>query len=54
VPRAVANEMAAQAIKSINDGLAAWWYEHPNIPREVVCKVAVDVALRGVPQFTPS
>ena len=50
VPRAVANEMAAQAIKSINDGLAAWWYEHPNIPREVVCKIAVDLALRGVGQ----
>ena len=54
VPRAVANEMAAQAIKSINDGLAAWWYEHPSIPREVVCKIAVDLAWRGVGRFTPS
>jgi AcrR family transcriptional regulator len=50
VPPGVANEMAAQAIKSINDGLAAWWYEHPNIAREVVCKIAVDLALRGVGQ----
>jgi AcrR family transcriptional regulator len=50
-PHAVANEIAAQAIKSINDGLAAWWYEHPDVPREVVCGIAVDLAWRGIGQF---
>jgi hypothetical protein len=48
IPRALANELAAQAIKSVNDGLAAWWYDHPEIPREVVCEVAIGLAWRGV------
>jgi len=25
--------MLARAIKSANDGLAAWWYEHPEVSR---------------------
>jgi AcrR family transcriptional regulator len=51
VPRTMANEMAAQAVKSINDGLAAWWYEHRDVPREVVTGIAVDLAWRGIEQF---
>jgi AcrR family transcriptional regulator len=48
VPRPLANELAAQAIKSINDGLAAWWYDHPEVPREQICAVAVGLAWRGI------
>jgi hypothetical protein len=44
--------MAAQAVKSINDGLAAWWFEHPEVPREIVCEIAVDLAWRGIARFT--
>jgi AcrR family transcriptional regulator len=53
-PRGLATEMAAQAVKSINDGLAAWWFEHPEVPREVVCEIAVDLAWRGITRFTKS
>jgi AcrR family transcriptional regulator len=52
IPRSLENEMAAQAIKSINDGLAAWWYEHPDVPRTAVCDVAVNLAWRGVDELT--
>jgi AcrR family transcriptional regulator len=52
IPPGLATEMAAQAIKSINDGLAAWWYEHPDVPRAVVCDVAVNLAWRGVDELT--
>jgi AcrR family transcriptional regulator len=52
MPRKLANEMAAQAIKSINDGLAAWWYDHPTVPRDAVTAVAIGLAWRGVEQIT--
>jgi AcrR family transcriptional regulator len=48
VPRSLANELSAQAIKAINDGLAAWWYDHPEVSRELICAVAVGLAWRGV------
>jgi len=52
VPRPLANELAAQAIKSINDGLAAWWYDHPDVSRDVVTAVAVGLAWRGIREVT--
>jgi AcrR family transcriptional regulator len=48
LPRARANELVALAIKSANDGLAAWWYERPTVPREQIVAVAVDLAWRGL------
>jgi AcrR family transcriptional regulator len=48
ISRATANEMLAQAVKSVNDGLAAWWYGHPEIPRQVVCELAVKLAWQGI------
>jgi hypothetical protein len=51
VARRTANEMVAQAVKSVNDGLAAWWYEHPEVPRRVVSEVAIDLAWRGIEQI---
>lgn len=44
--------MLAWAIKSGNDGLAAWWYEHPEVPREQVVDVAVWLCWRGLAALT--
>jgi AcrR family transcriptional regulator len=54
VPRERADEMLARAIKSSNDGLAAWWYEHPEVPREQVVAVAVALCWRGLAALTGS
>jgi hypothetical protein len=48
MPRARANELIALAVKSANDGLAAWWYERPTVPRERIVGVAVGMAWRGL------
>jgi AcrR family transcriptional regulator len=45
-------EMLAWAIKSSNDGLAAWWYEHPEVPREQVVEVSVGLCWRGLAALT--
>jgi AcrR family transcriptional regulator len=50
--RETANEMLAQAIKSSNDGLAAWWYEHPEVTREQVVAIAVGLAWQGLAVLT--
>lgn len=34
VPREQANTMLAEGIKAVNNGLASWWYEHRDVPRE--------------------
>ena len=52
IPRERADEMLAQAIKSSNDGLAAWWYEHPEVPREQVIAVAIALCWRGLAALT--
>jgi AcrR family transcriptional regulator len=51
VPRGAVNEMAAQAIKSLNDGLAAWWYTHSEVPRSAVSAVATELAWCGLEQL---
>jgi AcrR family transcriptional regulator len=48
IPRERADEMIARAIKSGNDGLAAWWYEHPEVPRDQVVEVAVSLCWHGL------
>jgi AcrR family transcriptional regulator len=40
VPRAQTNAMLAEGITAINNGLAAWWYEHREVPREQVLATA--------------
>jgi AcrR family transcriptional regulator len=47
-----ADEMLAHAINSSNDGLAAWWYEHPEVPREHVVAIAVGLSWRGLAALT--
>ena len=41
-------EMLAEMLKSGLNGLAAWWYEHPEVPRERVVDVAVGFAWSGL------
>jgi len=48
IPRERADEMIARAIKSGNDGLATWWYEHPEVPRDQVVEVAVSLHWHGL------
>lgn len=48
IPRQRADQMIARAIKSGNDGLAAWWYEHPEVPRDQVVEVAVSLCWHGL------
>jgi hypothetical protein len=52
IPRERADEMIARAIKSGNDGLAAWWYEHPEVPRDQVIDVAVSLCWHGLARLT--
>jgi len=52
IPRRRADEMVAQAIKSSNDGLAAWWYEHPEVPKDQVVAVAVGLCWNGLERLT--
>jgi hypothetical protein len=44
--------MLARAIKSGNDGLAAWWYEHREVPKDQVVDVAVALCWRGLARLT--
>ena len=48
IPRERADQMIARAIKSGNDGLAAWWYEHPEVPRDQVVEIAVSLCWHGL------
>ncbi len=52
IARERGDEMLARAIKSSNDGLAAWWYEHPEVPREQVVEVAIALCWRGLAVLT--
>jgi AcrR family transcriptional regulator len=52
IPRGQADEMLARAIKSGNDGLAAWWYEHREVPKDQVVDVAVALCWRGLARLT--
>ncbi len=52
IPRERADAMLARAIKSAHDGLAAWWYEHPEVPRQQVVEIAVSLSWHGLAQLT--
>jgi AcrR family transcriptional regulator len=52
IPRERADEMIARASKSGNVGLAAWWYEHPDVPRDQVVDVAVSLCWHGLARLT--
>ena len=52
LPRERADELLAHAIKSANDGLAAWWYEHPGVPREQIVEIAAGLSWHGLAGLT--
>jgi AcrR family transcriptional regulator len=41
-------EMAVEIVRSGLTGLAIWWYEHPEVPREQVVAAAVNVVWLGL------
>jgi AcrR family transcriptional regulator len=45
--RELANELLAETIKTAVNGVAAWWYEHQEIPLETVQEITMDVLWRG-------
>ena len=43
-----AMEMAAETLRSALAGLAIWWTEHPDVPRERIVEVALNVGWIGL------
>lgn len=41
-------EMLAVALKQATNGLAAWWYEHREVPRREVVAAAMDICWQGL------
>jgi len=41
-------EMIAQLLRTAQNGLAAWWYEHPDTPRAVLVDRVVEFAWLGL------
>ncbi len=41
-------EIFAEALKAAQNGLASWWYEHPEVPREVIVERLLEFAWVGL------
>jgi len=41
-------EMYAEALKAAQNGLASWWYEHPEVSRQEVVERLLDFAWKGL------
>jgi AcrR family transcriptional regulator len=48
MPRERTNALLAQLTRSAIDGLAAWWWDNREVPREQLVALAMDVLWRGV------
>jgi AcrR family transcriptional regulator len=48
VRRRVADELIAEAGKSALNGLAVWWWDHPEVPAETLAAVAMDLLWTGL------
>lgn len=46
------SEMVAEHLKAGINGLAGWWYEHPEIPRDEVVAVVLELTWRGLGELT--
>lgn len=51
-PRELTDTAIAAGIKAVNDGLAAWWYENRDVPREHVLAVATTLMWAGLRNLT--
>jgi hypothetical protein len=40
--------MLAELLKTAITGLASWWYEHPEVPREELVDTVMEFAWRGL------
>jgi AcrR family transcriptional regulator len=52
IERAAANELIAELGKSALNGMAAWWWDHREVPREALIAVAMDVLWTGLRELT--
>jgi len=48
IPRSRADELIAEAGKSALNGLAVWWWDHPDVPAETLAAVAMDLLWTGL------
>jgi AcrR family transcriptional regulator len=48
VPRKRAEELIAEAGKSALNGLAVWWWDHPDVSAATLAAVAMDLLWRGL------
>jgi AcrR family transcriptional regulator len=51
IPRETVDMMVAEAVRSVVNGLAAWWYDHRELRREQVVDVAFNILWRGLGQL---
>ncbi len=51
--RSVQLEMIAQMLKSAVNGLADWWADRPDVPRDVAADALTDFLLGGLAAFLP-
>jgi AcrR family transcriptional regulator len=47
-------EMFAEGLKTAQNGLAAWWYEHPEVPREEVVERLLELVWTGLERVAAS
>lgn len=52
VGRSQAEEMLAQAARAAVNGLASWWWDHQEVPREALTTIALDLMWTGLEQLT--
>jgi AcrR family transcriptional regulator len=48
IPRELADELIAEAGKSALNGLAIWWWDHPQVPADDLAAVAMDLLWTGL------
>jgi AcrR family transcriptional regulator len=47
-------ELFAEGLKAAQNGLAAWWYEHPEVPREVIVDHLLELCWGGLGRIAES
>lgn len=47
-------EMFAEALKAAQNGLAAWWYEHPEVPKEEIVERLLEFCWIGLERLARS
>ncbi|MDT7797325.1 MAG: hypothetical protein QOI78_758 [Actinomycetota bacterium] len=52
IPRALADEVLADASKSALNAVATWWWRHREVPRDEVVALTVDLLWRGLATLT--